>query len=50
MTLFSGGAVKYFNGFYNPRRQHTALNSKVQSLSKEKWLKRALGVAQKWAA
>jgi len=38
---------KYINGFYNPRRRHSALGWKAPSPSNEKWLKRALRAAQK---
>jgi putative transposase len=38
---------EYINGFYNPRRRHSALGWKSPSLSKCKWLKRALGAEGK---
>lgn len=38
---------EYINGFYNPRRRHSALSWKVRSLSYERRLKRALEAAQK---
>ena len=38
---------EYINGFYNPRRRHSALGWKSQSLSNGRWLKRAPGAARK---
>ena len=38
---------EYINGFYNPRRRTQHWAGKAPSLSKGKWLKRALGAALK---
>ena len=37
---------EYLNGFYNPRRRHSALGWKARSPSNGKWHKRALRTAQ----
>jgi hypothetical protein len=38
---------EYINGLYNPRRRHSALGWKSPVLSNDRWLKPALGAAQK---